>query len=204
MPLFEELERSLENDGATDDGSGGGGRRRKIKVSTYTRTIHAQLLALRNHPFAAASSTNPTNWNRAYLGAGARAESILERMVNRHRRGLLDASSNGMEAVTHAFNYVLLVYSKYEGGYGAAARSKKLFKRLVGLKGGDNARSGGVKGVYPDAVTYGAYLTTLSRSDAEDAGEIAWDLLKRIERQYKRSVNNNNNGGGNRNRKGVD
>ena len=61
-----------------------------------------------------------------------------------------------------------------------------------------------MKGVYPDAVTYGAYLTTLSRSDVEDAGEIAWDLLKRMERQYERSVNNNNNGGGNRNRKGAD
>lgn len=147
MSLLEELERSLENDDTSDDddsSGGGGGGRRRIKATTYARTVHAQLLALHDRPSSStASSLDPTVRNRAYLDTGARAESVLERMVRRHRHGLLDVSSG--EAVMHAFNYVLLVYLKCEGGHGAAKRSKKLFGRLIGLgeDGGNDGSSGG-------------------------------------------------------------
>jgi Pentatricopeptide repeat domain/PPR repeat len=108
-------------------------------------------------------------------GAAARAERVLQNMVNRHRNG----GSDDVKPTTINFNTVLDAWAKSGGGRQAAERAEEILEWM------DRLHKGGNPDVKPDTITFNAVLDSWARSGERMAPHRAEQILDHMDELYR-------------------
>lgn len=111
-------------------------------------------------------------------GAAARAERVLQNMVNRHRSG-----NDDVKPTTINFNTVLDAWAKSGGGRAAAERAEEILEWM------DRLNKNGNHEVRPDTITFNAVLDAWARSGDRMAPRRAEQILDHMDELYRAGNN---------------